>query len=213
MVEEKLNLAAKIAKISNEIGKIAKSGRNSEQGYAFIEYSVVAAEIRAKQAEVGVAIVPQIEEYTADKVATAKGRIGFHYLLNMTFEVINTDNPEDKIQVKWVGEATDYGDKGVNKAITSAVKYFIMRLYNISEKGEKEADADTPEINEVVDSRTSEKSYKVDFKEVRETLPEIDSVDGLEDYWKSFGKISDKTAKFLQPMFAKRKAELNGVAG
>lgn len=212
MAEGKLNLAAKIAKISAEIGAISKSGRNSEQGYFFIEYAVVAAEIRAKQEEVGIAIVPQIESYTSDEVRTAKGRAGFHYLLSMTFDVINTDNPEDRMQVKWVGEATDYGDKGVNKAITSAVKYFIMRLYNISEKGEKEADAETPEVSEVVSTKeTRIMASKIDLNTVKARLDKIDDVAALEDYWRSLGNMTKKQAEFFQQFFARRKEQINGV--
>lgn len=213
MAEGKLNLAAKIAKIASEIGAIDKSGRNTQQGYKFIEYAVVAAEIRAKQAEVGVAIVPQIESYTCSEVRTAKGGAGFHYLLNMIFDVVNTDNPEDRMQVKWVGEATDYGDKGVNKAITSAVKYFVMRLYNISEKGEKEADEETPEVNEVVSTTESRASgaNRIDLGTVKATLEEIDDVESLEEYWRSLGRMTEKQTAFFQKFFAKRKEQINGM--
>lgn len=214
MSEGKLNLAAKIAKIASEIGAIDKSGRNTQQGYKFIEYAVVAAEIRAKQAEVGVAIVPQIESYTCNEVRTAKGGAGFHYLLNMVFDVVNTDSPDDRMQVKWVGEATDYGDKGVNKAITSAVKYFIMRLYNISEKGEKEADEDTPEVSEVVSTTESvpaSNANRIDLNTVRATLNEIDDIESLEEYWRSLGKMTEKQKTLFQKFFAKRKEQINGV--
>lgn len=213
MADTKLSLAAKIAKIASEIGAINKSGRNSEQGYYFIEYAAVAAEIREKQAEAGVAIVPQIESYTCSEVRTAKGRAGFHYLLTMTFEVINTEDTNDRIQAKWVGEATDYGDKGVNKAITSAVKYFIMRLYNISEKGEKEADEDTPEVSEVVSTTASRatETNRIDLNTVKETLDMIDDVEALEEYWRSLGRMTEKQKALFQKFFAKRKEQINGM--
>lgn len=44
----------------------------------------------------------------------------------------------------WTGEALDYGDKATNKAATSAQKYYLMRQFNISEKGE-DPDADSPD--------------------------------------------------------------------
>lgn len=214
MAEEKLNLAAKIAKISAELKAMKKGGHNSQQHYNFIEYAAVAAEIRKKQFEVGIAIVPRIEGYSCDQVATSKGGSGFHYVLDMLFEVINTDNPEDRFQVKWLGEATDYGDKGINKAITSAVKYFIMRLYNISEKGEgddefaNEADENSPRADLINPQRKSSGSFKVDFGKIREDVPRLDTVEELESYWKSLGDVSVAQSKFLQPIFARRKKEL-----
>lgn len=54
-------------------------------------------------------------------------------------------------------------------------------------------------------------THKVDFGEVRTTVAELDSVTDLEDYWHSLGELSDGQAKILQSIFAKRKAEINGV--
>lgn len=48
---------------------------------------------------------------------------------------------------------------------------------------------------------------KVDFKEVREKLTEIDSVDELNKYWKSLG-LTDKQAAILKGDFATRKAKI-----
>lgn len=50
---------------------------------------------------------------------------------------------------------------------------------------------------------------KVDFKQVREKLTELTSVDELSKYWLSL-KLSDKQANILKPDFAKRKASLEG---
>ena len=43
-------------------------------------------------------------------------------------------------------EAADFGDKATNKAVTAAVKYYLMRQFNISSKGDEDADAASPEI-------------------------------------------------------------------
>ena len=49
--------------------------------------------------------------------------------------------------------------------------------------------------------------HKVDFKEVREKLTEIDSVDELNNYWVSL-KLSENQAKVLKPDFAERKIKI-----
>lgn len=142
-----MNLAAKIARIGKEIGTVKKTGKNSQQNYSYIEYAEVAGRIRELFDEYGVIIVPNVDEYSVDTITNSKGGKGYHYNLKMSFTIINADKPEDKIMATWFSESADFGDKGINKAETSGTKYFLMRLLNISEKGEKESDADTPNIS------------------------------------------------------------------
>lgn len=149
--ESKPSLVTKLAHIGKEIGAVDKSGKNSVQGYAFIEYGVVAGKIRELFDHYNVIIVPETTGYEIQQVKNAKNNIGYHYVLQMRFTIINGDNMSEQLSADWMGEATDFGDKGINKAETSGTKYFLMRLFNVSEKGENEADKDTPEMTEAED--------------------------------------------------------------
>lgn len=142
------NIYQKLAEITGKIGVIEKGGENREQHYSFIEYAAVAGKLRTLFAEYGVLIVPRMpkgSEQMRETFKTAKGGTGVSVLIDFTFEIINADNPTDKFDVTWSGEAVDYGDKATNKAATSALKYYMMRQFNVSEKGEIEADAISPE--------------------------------------------------------------------
>lgn len=143
--ENKLSLASKLAAIGKEIGAVDKSGKNTQQNYNYIEYGVVAGRIRELFDKYGVIIVPNVESIDQDEITNKYGGKGYHYILRMTFMLINGDDPDDREIASWAGEASDYGDKGINKAETAGTKYFLMRLFNISEKGEEEADKTTPE--------------------------------------------------------------------
>jgi hypothetical protein len=143
-----LSLATKLAKIMGEIAPIDKSGRNQKQGYAFIEYADVAASIRKLLSKYSVMVLPQVSSYERTEIESKTGMRGFHYVINMTFLVVNGDNPEDRIERSWVAEGADYGDKGINKSVTAGEKYFLMRLFNVSEKGERDADSDSPTLGE-----------------------------------------------------------------
>lgn len=216
------NLSTKLAIISNEIGALAKDGKNKEQGYLFIGYAQVAAKVRELQAKYGVAIIPTIESYESNEVRSKYGSIGYHYLIKLQFTVMNTDDPEDKIISDWIGESTDYGDKGINKAITSGVKYFIMRLYNISDKGEEEADDTTPEpsyskgqapfdkANTTKQKTFQKPAPKIDFKrvnEIKQKVKEISSIEDLENYWREL-KLNASYKKIVTPYFHNRKKEI-----
>ena len=134
-----LNIYQKLSAIMGDIGVVEKGGKNTEQNYAFIEYAAVAGKLRALFSEYGVLIVPRMpkaSEHVREEITTKYGSKGVAILIDFTFEIINADKPDDKFEVTWTGEAADYGDKGTNKAATSALKYYLMRQFNISEKGE-----------------------------------------------------------------------------
>lgn len=215
--KSKLSLAAKIAAISAEIGQIEKTGQNAAQRYMYIESGEISARVRQAQNEYGVAIIPQITDHSCTEHTTAKGQISFQHTLNMKFTVINTDNPEERFEATWVSEATDYGDKGVNKAATAGEKYFLIRLYHISEKGEQDADADTPDpvmAPKPVATKTKASAGtpkpKIDFKRlktIREQIKTIDNVDKLTQYWSKL-KLDQRSADMLVGDFKKRKQEI-----
>lgn len=138
-------LASKLAAIGKEIGAVDKSGKNTQQNYNYIEYGVVAGRIRELFDKYHVIIVPNVDNIQQDEITNKYGGKGYHYILQMTFTLINGEDQEDREIASWAGEASDYGDKGINKAETAGTKYFLMRLFNISEKGEEEADNKTPE--------------------------------------------------------------------
>jgi|GEM_PF-2738903 len=221
MAEKTSTLATKLAQIGKEIGAVSKSGRNSSQSYNFIEYAEVAGRIRSLFAEKNIIIAPSVEEIiSSDAIANSRGGRGYHYILKMKFTVINGDDPSDIIERNWLGEAVDFGDKGINKAETSAVKYFIMRLFNISEKGEEEADSKSPELiasSPRVKISSSARTFK------REDAPKID-FDGFRAWVNSitekkplrekYAEISDSKEytpnqkAVLQKMILERQAKL-----
>lgn len=134
-----LNIYQKLSAIMGDIGVVEKGGKNTEQNYAFIEYAAVAGKLRALFSEYGVMVIPRMPksaDHIREEITTKYGNKGVAILIDFTFEIINADKPDDKFEVTWTGEAADYGDKGTNKAATSALKYYLMRQFNISEKGE-----------------------------------------------------------------------------
>lgn len=199
-------LPIKLAHISKEIGAIGKTGQNSGYGevYNFIEYGVVAGKLRELFDKYKIIIFPTIESYQVSEVVSSKGKAGYHYLLNMAFDVINGEKQEEHYICKWLGEATDYGDKGVNKAITAATKYFIMRLLQISEKGDEDPDSQTPEERRKTPPK---EKYSFDFKEFRTKIKNATTETELT---KLYIECPDKSRQYFVEDFKKRKAEING---
>jgi hypothetical protein len=189
-----MSLASKLAAIGKEIGAVDKSGKNAQQNYNYIEYGVVAGRIRELFDKYHMVIVPSVENVNQDEVANKYGGKGYHYLLEMSFTIVNGEDVEDKMVSKWVGEATDYGDKGINKAETAGTKYFLMRLFNVSEKGETEADAETPAQMTETRPKTASKGFngrytKADVDEAKTKLAMAKDIDELKLIYAKLGGI------------------------
>lgn len=212
--DKKLTLAAKLARIGKEIGKVEKTGQNNGYGggYKFIEYGVVAGRIREKFDEYGIIIIPAVEHYEKDIVQSGRGASGYHYLLTMNFTIINGDDMEDRLVFPWLGESADYGDKGVNKATTAACKYFLMRLFNISEKSDEDADAQSPEISTVQQPAESAKRKVPPVRALREKIYMMQSAEELDDahkkLYEAYPEMLTIEKRQLEDAFKKRRDEL-----
>jgi hypothetical protein len=70
--------------------------------------------------------------------------------LTLAMIVIDADTGEAWSE-RWIGEATDKGDKGIAKAITIASKTYMMRLFNVQgvhDPDMKDPDADSGVVEE-----------------------------------------------------------------
>jgi hypothetical protein len=58
------------------------------------------------------------------------------------YTIINADYPDERIVCDWdAGEALDTSDKATNKAVTASQKYFLMKLFNISDKDDPDSES------------------------------------------------------------------------
>lgn len=155
------NLYQKLLAITEEIGTVAKGGRNTQQGYAFIEAAQISAEVRVQLAKHGVMIIPETTSKTIDQFTNAKGTTMFHANVVSRFTLVNADNPDERMVCEWDGgEALDTSDKATNKAITASNKYFLMKLFNISDK--EDPDTETHVVEQQVHPVEASRDIKAD---------------------------------------------------
>lgn len=197
------SLASKLAAIGKEIGAVDKSGKNQQQNYNYIEYGVVAGRIRELFDKYHVIIIPSVDSVSTDQIENKYGNKGYHFVLTMTFELINGDDKEDREVASWTGEASDFGDKGINKAETAGTKYFLMRLFNISEKGD---DNDANSV-EMTSSRAKRRFNDSEISIAKLKLGTCKDIDELKNTYKSLGEIA------FEPEIIKYKDEMKKQLG
>ena len=181
------NIHQRIAAITGEVEAVKKTGRNNEQKYDFIEYDSVTAALRKLMFTHGITVLQNMKEggRKETEISSKYGQKGVNLVIDYIFTVTNVDDPADKLEFLWQGEASDYGDKATNKAATAAEKYFLLKLFKIGTK--EDPDADSPDRG-VVD-----KSDKSTTKERTERVePKEDAVEFVRNYELSNLKILAK---------------------
>lgn len=154
-------LAIKIARANREIGTIAKDGNNRYQHYSFQSEAAIKAAVQKVLSENGFAIIPTFEIVNREQQATKRDGINNFVYVQGTFTI--TDGVET-IVGSMPGAGSDTGEKAVQKACTSAQKYFYKQLFNITDKDE---DPDTQDSNPdggYVKSKKQNRSSKQDLR-------------------------------------------------
>lgn len=134
VVEEKLNIYQRQVQAMLALKSIPKNGYNSYSKYQYATDGDVLDTMRVLLAEHGIGWTVGV---TSHEWNEAKNRT----IVELKIELVNMDNPEDYICVPWIGEANDKTDKGVVKAITSGVKYFLLKSF-LATAGNEDDDSD-----------------------------------------------------------------------
>lgn len=128
-------------------GGIAKDKRNKEQGYDYTSDALIVETVRAAMIDAGIVLLPPIP-----KTIETVERPGKNGPIPMTrvwveFILASADDIEDRVTVAYPGDAIDYGDKGVYKAMTGARKYFYRMTFNLASEDDPENDNPRPATN------------------------------------------------------------------
>lgn len=176
MVETKLNLVQKLAKIRSISDVVAKDKRGYNYNYADI--TAILANITAGMKKYGVSLIPQIVPGTShiekvtitntkfDKTGKSYDNTTTEMLVSadMVFRWINDENPEEYIQVPWfvVGSQSD-PSQAFGSGLTYCTRYFLTSYFEIaqpdsdvdkyrSKQKEAEVFEDSAIANEIVSS-------------------------------------------------------------
>lgn len=136
-------LASKLAKAAAAIGEVPKSGRNAEHNYDYATESDIVLAVRRQLFDAGVMLYPRVVKVERDSAGTSSGGNTKHRVtLHVTFTFVDGETGES-VELPWVAEAQDTQDKGIAKALTGALKYFLRDTFLLATGDfEDETDAD-----------------------------------------------------------------------
>lgn len=142
IMEEKMIYKAML-NIMQDVDAIKKEKKNQQQGFMFRGIDDMMNSLHCLFAKHGVFIVPTVESFDVKERPTKNGGINYFTHAVITFNFTAQDG--SFISVKNVGEAMDSGDKGMNKAMSIALKYALMQTFLIPTEDIADPDAEVAE--------------------------------------------------------------------
>jgi len=140
------NVYQRLRDVRLALESLPKAGVSPDGGYSYVRWDDVAGRVGKLFAENGLQTIPELGPPEFKEVGLdAHGKLVFSTKVSLKLDVINVDNPEDRATAIWHGEAQDTGDKGIQQAGTSATKYCLMKLLQLSGDSDTEANQ-TPQV-------------------------------------------------------------------
>lgn len=144
----------KLANIMKETNAISKGRRNMQQGFMFRSIDDVMNELHELFAKNEVFILPDVQGFTTENRPNKNGGVNTFTRATVKFRYLTTDG--SSVETVNVGEAMDGGDKGMNKAMSAAIKYSLLQMFLIPTEEKKDPDYDTPEETPYLDMAMQE---------------------------------------------------------
>lgn len=185
----------RLASILKETGAITKSRKNQQQGFMFRGIDDIMNELHDVFSKNEVFILPQVQAFATENRPTKSGGLNTFTRATITFRYTTTDG--SFVETTNVGEAMDSGDKGMNKAMSIALKYSLLQMFLIPTEDPKDPDADTPEETPYLDMALQE----IRAAQGKETLMGI---------WNNYACLQKESA-FVNAISARKKEVLNGI--
>ncbi len=142
-----MNLHQRINEVRKELGYIQKDKSVSTGGgsYKAVTHDAVTGMIRASFIKHGIVMYPDIVsgQFHA-KEEGAKQRL---YEATYQVNVVNVDDPNDRIVMNVSAHALDNGDKAPGKAMSYATKYAMLKLFTIETGEDDESRHQTEEFD------------------------------------------------------------------
>lgn len=211
------NVYEKIANIQQDIHTVIKSGENTFHHYRYAKERDVIAEVKPLLGREGLVITHSVTaESEIEHGKTKAGDPKYLTKLTVKFRITNVKDPNDFVEADAIGSGQDGEDKGVPKAYTMALKYFLSKMFLIetgddAEKDERGSRKQTGRNAPPADTEDAEGKFEKAKRMIRDSR----NVDGLIEYQENLAtaKKSSFNATQKKDLLAAVKARISELEG
>jgi hypothetical protein len=133
-----------VIKAMADIEPIAKGRRNDKQGFSFRGIDDIMNELQPVLKKHGLFVVPKVVSVVRAEKQTNSGGALLYSIATMEYTMYAADG--SFIVGSTIGEGMDSGDKASNKAMSVALKYFLLQTFCIPTEDMKDPDAESHEV-------------------------------------------------------------------
>lgn len=126
------NVYQRIHKVMQELSFIAKGDKKVNGMYAYVSHDAVTAAVREQAVKHGLVIYADVLSHETTGNTT---------VVTVELNVVNIDNPTDRLVTKAFGYGVDPSDKGPGKSVSYAVKMAMLKTFCL-ETGEADIEKD-----------------------------------------------------------------------
>lgn len=135
----KAGLFKKLAAIMAKIDRVPKNGFNSFHKYKFVQEADLSEYVRQFFVEEGLVLVMGAKAQNLTPIGDKGDMLT---TLEMEITIADTETGES-ITVPWQGQGADKGDKGLYKAMTGGVKFWLLKTFLVPSGEDPEGDEET----------------------------------------------------------------------
>jgi hypothetical protein len=166
---QQAKIASSICAIIGEMGAIGKTKKNVQQGFMYRGIDDVMNALQPLLAKHKVFVVPTVLEQFREDGTTKSGGVSHLSIFKIKYTFYADDG--SFVEAVTVGEASDSGDKGSNKAMSIAFKYALFQTFCIPTEEMPDPDAETPP--ETVPKKSNVQPLRAPKTTVKELIGEI----------------------------------------
>lgn len=171
-----LNVQAELAQIG-----ISKDSRNKQQNYQYRGIDALMNTLAPILAKHGVVILTNVTDSEYVERRTANGGLMYHHKVKVEFTIASEHGTVGPFSSH--GECLDTSDKGTNKAIGAAYKYWLFTSLCVPTDAHSDADAEQPEAVAPKQERPQQEQVKRvgegEVKQIRAMLEKTDTDEAM----------------------------------
>lgn len=151
-MDENLNIFQRMLNATSEIDRVAKNLKvdiSSRQSYKAVAEADVLEVVKPIEEKYGIYSYPYAREIIKDEIITntttyegkTTERSSLFMRIKTVYRFVNTDNPQEYIDITTYGDGVDTQDKAPGKAMTYADKYALLKGYKIQTGDDPDAES------------------------------------------------------------------------
>jgi hypothetical protein len=112
-----------------DVREVKKEDRNTGLNFNFRGIDAVVNAVGPALRTHSVIVLPKVQDYTATPVTTANGKSSIHVIVKVEYTFVGPAG--DSLSAVVIGEAMDYGDKAVAKAMSVAFRIALLQALTL----------------------------------------------------------------------------------